>query len=111
MVCFHRIYPGNLTSYLSPGILFLLTIQAGHALIYSPHSFRLSSTGSKHVAQQRLTLLAYIAITFILATIGFAGNAKYTEMIWIDLRDAPGGPATLIELELDYWVNRMALAR
>lgn len=55
-------------------------------------------------------MLSYIFITFVLATIGFAGNAKYTQMIWVDLRNAPGGPALLIDLELNYWINRLALA-
>lgn len=50
-------------------------------------------------------LLGYVWITFALATIGFAGNARYTEMIWINLRDAPGGPAALILDELKYCIN------
>ena len=54
-------------------------------------------------------LLSYVWITFALATVGLAGNARYTEMIWIDLRDAPGGPAALIFNELDYWINVMSL--
>ena len=54
-------------------------------------------------------LLGYVWITFVLATIGFAGNARYTEMMWIDLRDAPGGPAALILDEMNYWINMMAL--
>lgn len=54
-------------------------------------------------------LLGYVWITFVLATIGFGGNARYTQMIWIDLRDAPGGPAALILDETDYWINMMAL--
>lgn len=53
--------------------------------------------------------LGYVWITFVLATVGFAGNARYTEMIWIDLRDAPGGPAALILDEMDYWINLVAL--
>lgn len=55
--------------------------------------------------------MVYVVITFILATIGFAANAKYTQMIWIDLRNAPGGPPALINLELNYWINRLALDR
>jgi hypothetical protein len=37
-------------------------------------------------------------------------NAKYTQMIWIDLRDIQGGPAWLIENELDYSINVVAIA-
>ena len=45
----------------------------------------------------------------MLGTIGFAGNARYTEVIWIDQRDAPGGPAALILDELNYRINVVAL--
>lgn len=91
--------------YPCPGIYFLLTVQSFNALLRKPRS---QSNGGK---TKRTVMLTYVIITFILATIGFAGNAKYTQMIWIDLRDAPGGPAALIDLELNYWINRMALAR
>jgi hypothetical protein len=45
----------------------------------------------------------------MLGTVGFAANARYTEMIWIDLRDAPGGPAALIDDEFNYNINVLAL--
>lgn len=45
----------------------------------------------------------------MLGTIGFAGNARYTEVIWIDQRDALGGPAALILDELNYRINVVAL--
>ena len=85
-----------------PGIFFLLTLQATAALTRRPHH---GGRGARH----RWMLLGYVWITFVLATIGFAGNARYTEMIWIDLRDAPGGPAALILDEMNYWINMMAL--
>jgi len=62
------------------------------------------------IAENRFSLLAYVFITFVLATIGFASNAKYTQMIWIDLRDTPGGPVILIEDEMNYPINVMAIA-
>jgi hypothetical protein len=62
------------------------------------------------IAEHRSALLFYIFITFVLMTISFAANAKYTEMIWIDLRDIPGGPLTLIQNELDYSINVLALS-
>jgi hypothetical protein len=62
------------------------------------------------IADHRRALLFYIFITFVLMTISFAANAKYTEMIWIDLRDIPGGPLTLIQNELDYSINVLALS-
>lgn len=86
---------------VSYGMLFLLTIQAATAILHR--------RGGGQIGVQRPWLLGYICITFVLATIGFAANVKYTEMIWIDLRNAPGGPATLIQNELSYWINVMAL--
>jgi hypothetical protein len=62
------------------------------------------------IAEHRLALLFYVSITFVLGTISFAVNAKYTEMIWIDLRDAPGGPLALIEGYMSYRINFLALA-
>jgi hypothetical protein len=41
----------------------------------------------------------------VLGAIGFAANAKYTQMIWADLRDSPSGPPALILGELDYWIK------
>lgn len=85
-----------------PGIFFLLTLQATVALTLRPRY------GSETTHHQKM-LLGYVWITFVLATVGFAGNARYTEMIWIDLRDAPGGPPGLILDELSYQINVMAL--
>jgi hypothetical protein len=92
-------------SILLAGIFLTLTIEATLALLRQRRQKRIPLKSSSTV------LLCYLAITFVLATIGFGGNAKYTQMIWIDLRDEPGGPPLLIQLELDHWINRMALAR
>ena len=87
---------------LLSGIFFLLTVQATVALVQKPRY-------PSQVAHNRWILLSYVWITFILATVGFAGNALYTQMIWIDLRNTPGGPTALILNELNYWINIMAL--
>ncbi|KAI6047506.1 hypothetical protein EDC04DRAFT_2864563 [Pisolithus marmoratus] len=92
---------GMVLAAVSYGILLLLTFQAAAAI--------LSRRRHRNGAVYRPWLLAYVFVTFILATIGFAANVKFTEMIWIDLRDAPGGPVALIEDELNYWINVMAL--
>lgn len=84
------------------GIFFLLTVQAWIALMQRPRN------GGK-IADNRLALLFYVTITFVLGTISFGVNAKYTEMIWIDLRDAPGGPLALIENYMTYRINFLAL--
>ncbi|KAG1761251.1 hypothetical protein EDD22DRAFT_954229 [Suillus occidentalis] len=84
------------------GIYLLLTIQATTALMQRPRC------GQK-IANNRRTLLCYTLITFALGTISFAGNTKYTEMIWIDLRNAPGGPVALIKNVMHYRINFMAI--
>jgi hypothetical protein len=61
-------------------------------------------------AGHRLILLSYVVITFALITTSVAANAKYTGMIWIDLRDAPDGPLGLIENEMNYPINVLALS-
>jgi hypothetical protein len=64
--------------------------------------------GGGQIARNRRWLLFYVIITFALSTIGFAANSKYTEMIWIDLRDV-SGPIALIQNELDYSINVVAI--
>jgi hypothetical protein len=84
------------------GVYLLLTVQAVTALLQRPRH------GQK-IANNRRTLLYYTLITFALETISFACNARYTEMIWIDLRGAPGGPVALIHNVMEYPVNFMAI--
>ncbi|KAG0694414.1 hypothetical protein DFH29DRAFT_815396 [Suillus ampliporus] len=80
-------------------MFFLLTVQAWIALMKYP----------RYGGRNRHALLFYIFITFVLRTINFAANAKYTEMIWIDLRGSPGGPVALIENEMNYRINVLAI--
>ncbi|KIK40572.1 hypothetical protein CY34DRAFT_87113 [Suillus luteus UH-Slu-Lm8-n1] len=94
---------GMMLGCVSYGIYFLLTVQAWIALMQQPQN-------GGAIADHRRVLLFYIFITFALMTISFAANAKYTEMIWIDLRDIPGGPLTLIRNETDYSINVLALS-
>ncbi|KIK35351.1 hypothetical protein CY34DRAFT_96252 [Suillus luteus UH-Slu-Lm8-n1] len=94
---------GMILGGVSYGIYLFLTIQATTALMQRPRH------GQK-IANNRRTLLCYTLITFALGTISFAGNIKYTEMIWIDLRNAPGGPAALIKNVMHYRINFMAIS-
>ncbi|KAG0695131.1 hypothetical protein DFH29DRAFT_814491 [Suillus ampliporus] len=90
---------------VSYGVFFLLTVQTATALMQRPrHGRKIEDR------RLRVVLLSYVIITFVLATIGFAANARYTEMIWIDLRDAPGGPVELIEDEMNYPINVVAIS-
>jgi hypothetical protein len=64
---------------------------------------------TRRVVENRLWLLFYVIITFVSGTVGFAANTRYTEIIWIDHRDTPGGPGVLIEDELNYPINIVAV--
>ncbi|KAF5372280.1 hypothetical protein D9757_009632 [Collybiopsis confluens] len=87
------------------GIFFLLSVQATVAVYRDSRS-----THRKASPKTSRLLLAYISITFILATIGFAANARYTEDIWVNFRGQAGwSPDSLIENELDFWYNRLAV--
>jgi len=61
------------------------------------------------IADHRAALIFYIIITFVLVTISTVASIKYTEMIWIELRDAPGGPLALIHNAWKYRINVLAL--
>ncbi|KAG0694499.1 hypothetical protein DFH29DRAFT_1083812 [Suillus ampliporus] len=95
---------GMVLGGVSYGVFFLLTVQVWIALMRRPRY------GGK-IVDHRRALLFYIFITFVLRTISFAAGAKYTEMIWIDLRDAPGGPAALIEHQMNYQINVLAIGQ
>ena len=60
------------------GIFFLLTIETTVALTRRPRH-------GGQVAHHRSMLPNYVRITFVLATIGFAANTRFTEMTWTDL--------------------------
>ncbi|KAF9481086.1 hypothetical protein BDN70DRAFT_876827 [Pholiota conissans] len=99
-------FNGMLLGSVSYGIFFLLTIQTTKAILGKRNYNRDSSISGR----TRTIFLTYIATTFVLATIGFASNARYTQTIWIDSRDIPGGPPVLINTELNFWINRLALS-
>jgi len=86
----------------SYGAFLLLTIQSLIVLTRRPRH------GGK-IADHRVVLVFYIIITFALGTTSIAMDIKFTEMIWIDLRDAPGGPLALIEDAWSYRTNVVAL--
>ncbi|KAG2135117.1 hypothetical protein DEU56DRAFT_720643, partial [Suillus clintonianus] len=93
---------GMMLSCVFYGIYFFLTVQACTALMQRPRY-------EEKIAEHRRALLFYVFITFVLMSISFALNAKYTEMIWIDNRDAPGGPLALIENYMTNRINLLAL--
>ncbi|KAG2154421.1 uncharacterized protein EDB93DRAFT_160335 [Suillus bovinus] len=93
---------GMILGGVSYGVYLLLTVQAVTALMQR------SQHGQK-IADNRRMLLCYTLITFTLSTICFACTLKYTEIIWIDLRDAPGGPIALIKNAMHYRINFVAM--
>ncbi|KAG1803855.1 uncharacterized protein HD556DRAFT_1215913, partial [Suillus plorans] len=93
---------GMILGGVSYGAHLLLTVQAVIALMQRPRR------GQK-IANNRRMLLCYTLLTFALSTISFACSAKFTEMIWMDLRNAPGGPAALIENAMHYRINFVAI--
>ncbi|KAF8587766.1 hypothetical protein K439DRAFT_1630386 [Ramaria rubella] len=101
-------FNGMILDGVSFGILTVLTIQCFYAILTQ------SERGCANLKAERRTrwkLLLYIFVTFALATVGFAANAKYSEMIWIDSRNSPQGPEGLIQdaHALTTWQNRMGL--
>jgi hypothetical protein len=93
---------GIILGGVSYGAYLLLTVQAMIALMQRPRH------GQK-IANNRRTLICYTLVTFALGTTSFACNTKFTEMIWIDLRDAPGGPAAQIRNVMHYRINFLAI--
>lgn len=96
---------GMMIACIAYGIYFLLTVQAWMALMQLPRR----QHGGKNT-EHRLALLFYVFITFVLGSISTALNIKYTQMIWIDDRDAPGGPVVLIKNYMSLRMNFIALA-
>ncbi|KAJ6448156.1 hypothetical protein C8R45DRAFT_1046761 [Mycena sanguinolenta] len=87
------------------GIFFLLTIQAAMAVYNGP-----GTTRAKLSKWRARGLMAYILVTFLLGTVGFAANARYTEDIWINFRGTPDwDPVFLITNEFNFWYNRLAV--
>ncbi|KAG1829696.1 hypothetical protein EV424DRAFT_1316488 [Suillus variegatus] len=93
---------GMILGGVSYGVYLLLTVQAVTALMQHPRR------GQK-IANNRRMLLCYTLLTFALSTISFACSTKFTEMIWIGLRNVPGGPAALIENSMHYRINFVAI--
>ena len=58
-----------------------------------------------------ILLLLYTGVIFVLATLGFAGNAKFVELTYIDDRNYPGGPNAFTNDFYSFWVNTMGFSR
>ncbi|KAJ6463998.1 hypothetical protein C8R45DRAFT_1024848 [Mycena sanguinolenta] len=84
------------------GIFFLLSIEACIAVYRGQKKAKI---GKQHAR----VLIAYVAVTFTLGSMGFAANARYTEDIWINFRGGDRDPSFLITNEFDYWYNRLAI--
>ncbi|KAL0060100.1 hypothetical protein AAF712_013117 [Marasmius tenuissimus] len=94
---------GMILAGFTYGIFFLLSLQALKATYRGSQSQKLRKW-------QIHLMYVYIIVTFVLATVGFACNARYTEDIWINFRyTTDRSPEDLIINEFDYWWNIMAI--
>ncbi|KAJ7769392.1 hypothetical protein B0H16DRAFT_1452588 [Mycena metata] len=73
-------FDGVFLSGVAYGILFTITAQT--LLLFS----QLPKDKTPRL------LIAYIIAIFVLASVGFGGNAKFNQMTYIDDRNYPGGP-------------------
>ncbi|KAJ7032812.1 hypothetical protein C8F04DRAFT_1040212 [Mycena alexandri] len=89
---------GVFLSGVAYGILFTITAQALLLFLQLPKD-----------KIPRL-LIAYVIAMFILASVGFGGNAKFNEMTYIDNRNFPGGPNAYTVAFYSTPVNMMAFA-
>ncbi|KAF7347027.1 hypothetical protein MVEN_01456100 [Mycena venus] len=87
---------GVILSGVGYGILFTLTFQTLFLLIQQPKS------------KTSWSLIGYISLVFTLATLGFAGNAKFNQQTYIDDRNIPGGPNAFTAEFYSEWVNMMS---
>ncbi|KAJ7662324.1 hypothetical protein B0H17DRAFT_953220 [Mycena rosella] len=91
-------FDGNLITGVGYGVLFTITIQTLVLFLKLPRE------------KVPWGLVAYVSFMFALATLGMAGNAKFTQMVFVDDRDFPGGPNAFTGAFYSTPVNMMALA-
>ncbi|KAJ7724801.1 hypothetical protein B0H16DRAFT_1585624 [Mycena metata] len=89
---------GVLLSAVAYGILFTLTFQTLLIFLQLPR------------AKIPWGFVGYICAMFILASLGFGGNAKFNQMTFIDDRNIPGGPNAFTVEFYSTWVNMMSFA-
>ncbi|KAJ7035286.1 hypothetical protein C8F04DRAFT_535230 [Mycena alexandri] len=89
---------GVLISAVAYGILFTITFQTLLLFFQLPR------------AKIPWGLVTYVCAMFTFASIGFAGNAKFNQMTFIDDRNIPGGPNAFTVEFYSTWVNIMSFA-
>ncbi|KAJ6484011.1 hypothetical protein C8R45DRAFT_1214893 [Mycena sanguinolenta] len=87
---------GVLLSAVAYGILFTLTFQTLLLFIQQQKS------------KTSWMLIGYMFLLFTLATLGFAGNAKFNQQTYIDDRNIPGGPNAFTTEFYSEWINMMS---
>lgn len=85
---------------LFTGMLLLLFLQCADVLLQT----------NNRQAKRRWRLFTYISIIFCLATIALGTELKWTEMMFIDDRNFPGGPATFGVTMFSYWIPMLCSA-
>jgi hypothetical protein len=54
------------------------------------------------------SLVVFVSAMCALGALGFAGNARFSQMTFIDQRDFPGGPNEVVVQLYSNWANVMA---
>ncbi|KAJ7082024.1 hypothetical protein B0H15DRAFT_952701 [Mycena belliarum] len=91
-------FDGNLITGVGYGVLLTLTAQTLALFLRRP----------RHRVPWGLVL--YVAALFLLATLGLAGNAAFTQSVFVDNRAFPGGPNAWTAAHYSAGVNMMAFA-
>ncbi|KAJ7662326.1 hypothetical protein B0H17DRAFT_1093673 [Mycena rosella] len=87
---------GPLLSSVAYGVLFTLAVQTLLRFLQLPR------------AKIPWHLVIYVSAIFSLASVAFAGTAKFSEMTFIDDRNYPGGPNSFAVNLFAKWENMMA---
>lgn len=58
----------------------------------------------------RNAMLAYVSVLFAITTVGTGAGMKWAELVWIDDRGFPGGPAAYILEEFSNPMNILSFA-
>lgn len=63
------------------------------------------SSGGPASRKRNIALIVYSLALAVLVAIGVAANFVFGQLMWIDRRDVPGGPAAYFGENTDAWYN------
>jgi len=85
---------GKAMTCIPYGMLFLLYLQCADALLYKKH----------RRDARKWALFIYASYILVLATVALGLGLKFSEMIFIDYRNIPGGPSAFYTAYYSYWI-------